>query len=92
MPYIRQIEKDALKPGIDELSRMIEHDGMLNYTITRLCHNWIIKVGKKYTRLNQIIGVLECAKQEFYRVIAAPYEDEKRKENGTVSHLDREVD
>ena len=90
MPYIRQIERENLIPHIDELSKMIEHDGMLNYTITRLCHNWIIKVGKKYTRLNQVIGVLQCASMEFYRQLASPYEDIKKAENGPVSKLDKE--
>jgi len=32
---------------------------------------------------------LECAKLELYRMIAAPYEDTKIKENGSVSDLDK---
>jgi hypothetical protein len=32
--------------------------------------------------------VLECAKLELYRMIAAPYEDKKRLANGPVSELD----
>ena len=89
MPYIRQIERDALDDHIDALSKCVEHDGQLNYIISRLCHNWIIKVGQKYTRLNQVIGVLECAKLEFYRMICGPYENEKQRDNGAVSRLDR---
>ena len=90
MPYIRQIERNILDPIIDEISTVVEHDGQLNYIITRLCHNWIIKVGKRYTRLNQVIGVLHCAAMEFYRQLAVPYEDIKKKENGAVSRLDKE--
>ena len=90
MPYIRQIERDALDSKVDEISTIVEHDGQLNYIITRLCHNWIIKVGKRYTRLNQVIGVLHCAAMEFYRQLASPYEDIKKAENGSVSELDRE--
>jgi hypothetical protein len=41
-------------------------------------------VGKNYKHINEIIGVLECAKQEFYRRVAAPYEDTKIQENGDV--------
>lgn len=89
MPYIRQIERNALDSKIDEISTIVEHDGQLNYIITRLCHNWIIKVGKKYTRLNQVIGVLHCAAMEFYRQLAAPYEREKHKLNGNISELDK---
>lgn len=84
MPYIRKIEREQLDDKIDEISRIVDHDGQLNYVFTRLCHNWLRKVGKKYTRINQLIGVLECAKLEFYRMIAAPYENIKIKENGGV--------
>lgn len=77
MPYIRQIERKVLDTLIDEISVHVEHDGQLNYIVTRLCHNWIRKVGKKYTRLNQVIGVLHCVSMEFYRMITAPYEDAK---------------
>jgi hypothetical protein len=69
MPYIRQVEREQLDSHIDELSKIVEHDGQLNYIITRLCHNWIIKVGKRYTCINQIIGVLHCVSMEFYRMI-----------------------
>jgi len=30
------------------------------------------------------VGVLECAKMELYRRVAAPYEDKKKEENGDV--------
>jgi len=38
----------------------------------------------KYSNLNELIGVLECAKLELYRRVAAPYEDEKALINGDV--------
>ena len=37
-----------------------------------------------YHAYNEIIGVLECVKQEFYRRMVAPYEDKKCEENGDV--------
>ena len=37
-----------------------------------------------YTLLNEIMGVLESAKQEFYRRMVVPYEDEKKEQNGDV--------
>jgi hypothetical protein len=88
MPYIRKIEREQLDKNIDELSKIIDHDGQLNYVITRLCHNWIIKVGKKYTRINQIMGVLQCATLEFYRMIAVPYENIKKRENGRITYIE----
>jgi hypothetical protein len=38
----------------------------------------------RYAHLNEAVGVLECAKLELYRRIAAPYEDDKRSETGDV--------
>ena len=34
--------------------------------------------------LNELIGALECAKQELYRRVVAPYEEDKIEENGDV--------
>ena len=90
MPYIKT--KDRLrieycaedKNAIGLLSDAIKTEGDLNYVITRLCHEFIKKIGKKYATLNTVIGVLECAKQEFYRRIVSPYENLKIKENGDV--------
>ena len=88
MPYIRQTERKPLDPHIDELSKTIEHVGQLNYIITRLCHNWIVKFGKRYVHLNAVLGVLNCVTQEFYRIVTAPYEDEKLEESGGITKLD----
>jgi hypothetical protein len=38
----------------------------------------------RYFHINKAVGVLECVKLEFYRRVAAPYEDEKIKESGDV--------
>ncbi|MHA1138573.1 MAG: DUF6899 family protein [Candidatus Thorarchaeota archaeon] len=38
--------------------------------------------------IDDVRGVLTCVQLELYRVIAAPYEDGKAKENGPVSALD----
>ena len=42
--------------------------------------------GLKYETINAIVGALACAKDEFYAVVARPYEDEKIKLNGGVWH------
>jgi len=62
--------------------------GELNYAITRMCHEFIDSNTLNYDTINSIIGVLECAKQEFYRVVVGRYEDKKRFKNGSVSKLD----
>jgi len=38
----------------------------------------------RYASLNEVIGVLECVKQEFYRKKVVPYEKRKIKENSDV--------
>lgn len=62
--------------------------GELNYSITAQVHAYIQRKGLCYATLNEVIGVLECAKLELYRMVAAPYENSKRTENGPISILD----
>ena len=78
MPYVSQDVRAALdtRPPVDA--------GELNYVITMFCDDFLRRTGRKYANVNTVIGVLECAKQEFYRRIAAPYEDSKMQENGDV--------
>jgi hypothetical protein len=65
--------------------------GRLNYTITKLILGYIEFAkehvdfyGVGYSDWNEIMGALECAKLEIYRMQIAPYEDIKIKENGPV--------
>jgi hypothetical protein len=44
----------------------------------------MINEGLSYKSINDVIGVLECVKQEFYRRIAVPYEDKKIEQNGDI--------
>lgn len=91
MPYIKKEQRERIL--LDRTSdhtvkyidmRFIHLSGELNYAITELLNYWLIKNGVNYTEINTLIGVLECAKQELYRRIASPYEDEKKKQNGDV--------
>lgn len=75
MPYIAQETREVMiKP---------ETPGELNYAITKLCVEYL-GADVSYTRINEIVGVLECAKQEFYRRVAVPLEIEKCNMNGDV--------
>lgn len=78
MPYITETQKNLLANGY----RKPAHVGELNYAITKMCLEFHDRFD--YHALNDIVGVLECVKQEFYRRMAAPYEDEKMKANGDV--------
>ena len=97
MPYIEKENRPLIDNKVDSLIRKIGvGKGNLNYAITRLCHLYIkfyhkendmgdtIKQGLCYDVLNDIVGVLECVKQELYRKVAADYEDEKCDQNGDI--------
>ncbi|MDH3271013.1 MAG: hypothetical protein OEN56_06750 [Gemmatimonadota bacterium] len=84
MPYISQEARDRLGSG-----GVPEHAGELNYALTRVVDEYLARAAKqdgrtRYAHLNEAIGVLECAKLELYRRVAAPYEDTKIDEAGEV--------
>ena len=88
MPYILQYKRECVDDQIDSLARAIEsassdagRDGVLNYSISRLIDKLY---DRRYAEMNEAMGVLECVKQEFYRRIAGPYEDQKAILNGEV--------
>lgn len=83
MPYIVQRDRNDFDPLVEDLASRLTSPGDLNYVITRLVALWIGKP-LSYTAINAAIGVLECAKLEAYRRLAAPYEDEKVICNGDV--------
>lgn len=88
MPYIKQDQRDQLDLFIDDLSTALRDSddtaGNLNYTITRLCHEYINEHGLNYASINTLIGMLECAKIELYSRVAVPYEAKKSHENGDL--------
>lgn len=91
MPYIRTEKREVLDPTIAEMLnalRELESDdpendmgGNLNYIITVLLKRCY---GEKYSEMAQAVSVLEMAKQEYYRKVAGPYEDQKEYDNGSV--------
>lgn len=91
MPYIAQPKRDVLDPHIDGLLNALRElecddplnnmEGNLNYIITTLAKRTI---APGYRGINDMVGMLECAKLELYRKIAAPYEDQKEFEHGVV--------
>lgn len=84
MPYIEKETRKKLNPAIDSLANEINTVGELNYCITRFCLNFLEKSVVSYVTLNEIIGLLECIKLEFYRRVLSFYEDKKCSENGDV--------
>ena len=95
MPYIKQEQRKELEDFVTLLGQKLlengpDNMGEYNYVITKLIHDYIYFNGLKYSNLNNIVGMLECAKAEFIRKVVSPYEEKKIKENGSVSQLDRE--
>jgi hypothetical protein len=86
MPYIEN--KDRNKFTLDTLLSEIQYHGItpgeLNYLITRLAKAYVDTKGLNYTHINDVLGALEGAKQEFYRRVAVNYEQNKIKSNGDV--------
>ena len=80
MPYIKPQDRSAIVVN----QTNIKTAGDLNYYITTVINSYIANQGKKYSTLNEVVGVLECAKLELYRRIVSPYEDTKIDENGDV--------
>ncbi len=85
MPYIEEARRDAVRPVCKESPANV---GELNYAISCLVHDYVLKHGLRYETINAVTGVLDCANKEFYRTVAARYEQGKRSLNGPVSPLD----
>ena len=93
MPYIKQEQRIQVDTQIKELANSIlntigddktQRAGVLNYTITKLLSEVYTLDKVRYNDLNEIIGMFECCKHEFYRMVATPYENLKLLENGSV--------
>jgi len=79
VPYIRP----ELRPICDR-THLACDEGQLNYLVSKAVNDYLARRKLNYKTLNAAVGVLECAKLELYRRIAAPYEDGKLAENGDV--------
>ena len=87
MPYIKPERREKYNRVLAELIGILktlpveEVDGELNYVVTKILKG---VYPLRYFHLNKAMGVLECVKQEYYRRVAAPYEDIKIRESGDV--------
>jgi hypothetical protein len=83
MPYIEESKRDKFNDLIF-LSGRIYDVGELNYVITKILMRYQATHGERYSTYNDMIGVLECVKQELYRRKILIYENQKMDENGDV--------
>jgi len=87
LPYIKVGNRSKYNKVLKELLEILkslppdEVDGELNYVVTRMLKE---VYPLRYFHINKAIGVLECIKLEYYRRVAAPYEDKKIQESGDV--------
>lgn len=81
MPYIDEADREALTPISKRSARSA---GELNFQFTQVALDYYEYNGPSYDAINDIVGALEGAKQEFYRRVAVPYEERKRAINGDV--------
>lgn len=79
MPYVKEEQRKVLDEG-----HIANSAGELNYMLTMILKRYWVNSAENYQAINDILGALEGAKQEFYRRIAVPYEENKIKENGDV--------
>jgi len=94
MPYIKKKYKPAIDEKIGELVDVIKaaasqegdyntaFPGFLNYTCTRLALKLI--PARRYWAIAMVSGVFSNIADEFYRRLAAPYENEQIAKNGDV--------
>ena len=87
MPYVTRKRREELDPVIESLQAKLylmgDDEGDLNYTITRLVASYFEDT-PGYRTIARVTGVLDNVKSEFYRRIAAPYEDGTMRLNGDV--------
>lgn len=92
MPYIRPSRREAILERVIEHDRMVRkviieevtNSGELNFAITQIISDYFTSTTQDYRSINDILGALEGAKNEFYRRVAVPFEERKIKENGDV--------
>ena len=102
MPYIPQKDRPRLDPLIDKLAEELKavgneyneqesgkypaaYAGLINYAVSRLVGKFALLTFRYWT-VALLTGVLENIKQEFYRRVAGPYENNQieKTENGDI--------
>ena len=89
MPYIARKDRAQYQTAIDELAKLVPPDrmarpGHMNYIMSLLIQR-VYGGSMRYADHNEVIGLLNCVQQEFYRRFTAPYEDEKIEQEGDLT-------
>lgn len=84
-PYIPSDDRDELDFDV----RTPRGGGELNYKIATVVDRYVEARGLSYATISDVVAALEGVKAEFYRKVAAPYEDRKALSNGEVFNASR---
>lgn len=79
MPYIAPELRREIEEG-----KFLSSPGELSYVIALLIVGYCVNRGLSYQTINDVVGVLSGLQAEFYRRVAAEYEDRKLQQNGDV--------
>ncbi len=92
MPYIKEEHRQTIDPIIAELKRSfvnitlddenVKLECVVNYAILKLLSE--MYSGKTYDEINDVIGMLECCKLEYYRKVAAIVNDQSEYDFGEI--------
>ena len=94
MPYLPMSHRDEIEKVCD-LDNVAEYfankkpgdfEGAINYLNYYIAKKRFAKGGeyRRYAHMNAWVGALECCKQEAYRRIIGPYENEAIQKNGDL--------
>jgi len=93
MPYVKPSQREQYQDLIRQTVRTLLSDknnnlreldvGELNYFISSIIWK-LFDLNPRYKTANDLMGVLECVKQEFVRRRVNSYEDSKILENGDI--------
>lgn len=91
MPYIKRSDRAKYQNVINELAGLIPSDpmerpGHMNYVVSLLIEK-VYGPKLRYSQHNEVVGVLHCIVDEFYRRKTVPYEEEKIKSEGDLTAL-----
>jgi len=95
MPYITEENRDEFAKGMQELENdtlEMEKPGELNYVLSNIILDYVLRKGLCYDTVNEVMGVISCIQQEFYRRVVAPYENKKIAENGDLPQFRKLID
>lgn len=100
MPYIDKNERKELDPYIRDMIAAIKNTaklnnpndfknnlGRINYVFSRVLSGVMGNIS--YSKIAMATGVVENIKQEFYRRLAAVYEDNKIQDNGDIPEYEQ---